>query len=573
MFQKLLLALLVMFWHFDCKAAALTAEIDRPRAAIGENFVLTIKADENIKEMPDLSPLDTDFRVFSRSVSQQNYIINGTAKAETSWRIGLTALRAGKLEIPAIRVGNDTTKPLFIEIGQGAPAEKMPVKAASSEAYQMRAEIVGERSQYYVQQPVKYNVIITDSGSLQGGEPVFDQENGNDWIIRSLGQPDITTQTVDNKTVRTIIFKYALFPQKSGELKIPEVVFNGAALGKNAGLNASVFSQDIFSLSINLPSIFNFETPVTLHAPSQNVTVLPAPQNYPGHWWLPAENVLLQARYLENNPQFEAGQAFSREIILTAYGITENQLPQLSLTSVNGLKQYPEKSSGQTRLEDNQIVAEKKTVVVYVPENGGEIVLPEIAVDWYNINTGRFEKAILPAQTINVAGRVAAEQIPLVSESPAVSQQTAAIVPAINPMWYKNVYVLSGLAFALGMLLSYFLFRCRFTAVKPQCEMRRYPDYLIKKAYQNDFRSLRDGLISWATGFYPDKQITNLRDVAAAVNNENLSRQIDIIMAKLYNPKDDSNWNPKIFADNLQKVMKKNDKKTKNKQLLPPLYE
>ena len=83
---------------------------------------------------------------------------------------------------------------------------------------------------------------------------------------------------------------------------------------------------------------------------------------------------------------------------------------------------------------------------------------------------------------------------------------------------------------------------------------------------------MRDGLVAWATGFYPEHQINNLKDVASAAKNPQFSEQINIILAKLYNPQDESLWNPKIFSDILKDLIKNKNKSAKENPLLPPLY-
>ena len=51
---------------------------------------------------------------------------------------------------------------------------------------------------------------------------------------------------------------------------------------------------------------------------------------------------------------------------------------------------------------NGEIISIKKFSNVFIPEKTGKITIPEISIDWYNIKTGRFEKAILPSQTFDV---------------------------------------------------------------------------------------------------------------------------------------------------------------------------
>ena len=560
--------LLMLFLTIKSAVASIVAEVSNSVQPLGQAFTLTLTADENVSASPDLSVLNRNFKVYSTSVSRQNYIINGKSSASTVWQIGLIALNSGEQEIPAIKVGNESSNPLKITVTDGIVEDSAVKKAPVKNGYKLQAEPVNQNEKYYVQQQINYDVVLTDNGSIVSGNPQFVTDN-SDWIILSLGNPQITNiKSQSGAALRQITFKYALFPQKSGTLRIPEVWFEGYAGNKDNSLN-NLLNQDIFNLAINTPSLFGFETPVSLKADSQTINILPVPADYSGKWWLPAKQVELSAEWIGEKPEFKAGEAVSRLITLKASGVTENQLPEINFKPAEGIKQYPEQPSRQGKISGQMPMAEQTVVNVYVPDKAGKLVLPEISVDWYNTATQQVEKAVIPAEEISVAasGIVAknikkpiSELLPL--EKPVPESQS---IP---------VYVYVVIAFAGGLILGFVLFKCRFTrVVKPQCETRTYPDFLIKKAYASDFRGLRDGLISWATGFYPEKPINNLKDVADAADDEKFTALTEVILAKLYNPQDETLWNPKDFNTALKRIIKQKKQKKSKDNTLPPLYE
>ena len=560
--------LLMLFLTLKSAVASIVAEVSNSVQPLGQAFTLTLTADENISASPDLSVLNHNFKVYSTSVSRQNYIINGKSSASTVWQIGLIALNGGEQEIPAIKVGNESSNPLKITVTDGIVEDSAVKKARVKNGYKLQAEPVNQNEKYYVQQQINYDVVLTDNGSIVSGNPQFVTDN-SDWIILSLGNPQITNiKSQSGAALRQITFKYALFPQKSGTLRIPEVWFEGYAGNKDNSLN-NLLNQDIFNLAINTPSLFGFETPVSLKADSQTINILPVPADYSGKWWLPAKQVELSAEWIGEKPEFKAGEAVSRLITLKASGVTENQLPEINFKSAEGIKQYPEQPSRQGKISGQMPMAGQTVVNVYVPDKAGKLVLPEISVDWYNTATQRVEKAVIPAEEISVAASgIVAKNI---------KKPTSELLPLEKPVPESQsipVYVYVVIAFAGGLILGFVLFKCRFTRVfKPQCETRAYPDFLIKKAYASDFRGLRDGLISWATGFYPEKPINNLKDVADAADDEKFTALTEVILAKLYNPQDETLWNPKDFNTVLKRIIKqKKQKKTKD-NTLPPLYE
>lgn len=601
MHKKFILAFIfVMLTSMNTHAATLSASVDKTTIPLGEAFTLTINADENLNESPDLNVLRKNFKVYSTSVSRQNYIINGQSEASVTWKIGLVALNEGNQEIPSIPVGKDKTPAVKINVIGASSAisndsalvsepSAQNEQVATSAKYGIRAFIENNEKPHYVQQQITYNVVISDDGSLTGGEPVFDANEAGNWIIRSLGQPQSTTKTIEGKKIRETTFRYALFAQKSGDLTIPQVWFNGYALQPNRANNTDIFNQDIFNFTIKMPAMFGMEKPVSLRVPAKKINILPIPADYPGTWWLPAEKVVLNAKWSDKVPQFKAGEAFSREITLQAVGVTESQLPDIKFPQTVDFRQYPEKPIRQSGSVNGLPAAEMKVINVYIPEKSGRLTLPAITVDWYNTQTGTFERATIPSEEIDVVPNPQlvnfsdntnhnadiAKNTTSSTERPIAKDNMQQIKPeekSVVATQNTFFYIILVAVFAAGMLVSWILFRHRPVAGKPQCEMRQYPEYLIKKAYQNDFRSLRDGLVSWATGFYPEHQINNLKDVAQAAENPQFARQIDIILAKLYNPQDESLWNPKIFSDILKDLVKNKNKTAKEKLPLPPLY-
>lgn len=560
--------LLMLFLTLKSAVASIVAEVSNSVQPLGQAFTLTLTADENISASPDLSVLNHNFKVYSTSVSRQNYIINGKSSASTVWQIGLIALNSGEQEIPAIKVGNESSNPLKITVTDGIVEDSAVKKARVKNGYKLQAEPVNQNEKYYVQQQINYDVVLTDNGSIVSGNPQFVTDN-SDWIILSLGNPQITNiKSQSGTALRQITFKYALFPQKSGTLRIPEVWFEGYADNKDNSLN-NLLNQDIFNLAINTPSLFGFETPVSLKADSQTINILPVPADYSGKWWLPAKQVELSAEWIGEKPEFKAGEAVSRLITLKASGVTENQLPEINFKPAEGIKQYPEQPSRQGKISGQMPMAEQTVVNVYVPDKAGKLVLPEISVDWYNTATQQVEKAVIPAEEISVAASgIVAKNI---------KKPTSELLPLEKPVPESQsipVYVYVVIAFAGGLILGFVLFKCRFTRViKPQCETRTYPDFLIKKAYASDFRGLRDGLISWATGFYPEKPINNLKDVADAADDEKFTALTEVILAKLYNPQDETLWNPKDFNTALKRIIKQKKQKKSKDNTLPPLYE
>lgn len=85
---------------------------------------------------PDLSPLQTDFEILNRSLQQRSSTVNGRRTQWSSLSLLLRAKRVGKLEIPALRFGDESSRPLSVTVL--ASTEPLPSAPPQSQAAPVR---------------------------------------------------------------------------------------------------------------------------------------------------------------------------------------------------------------------------------------------------------------------------------------------------------------------------------------------------------------------------------------------------------------------------------------------------
>ena len=373
-------------------AQTFNATVNRTDVPQGETFVLTLELiDGDDKGNPDLSVLDKDFIVYSVGTAFNYKYINGVSSKSRQWQIALMPKNSGSIEIPSIQMDNLATQPITLNVipaNQALSGEQnnpnQPAQNANRPKFDMVAKV--ENTSPYVQQQIDYTITIYDTGGLQGDAPQFIDDGSNDWIIKSLGSPTIGSKIVNGRSLREITFRYALFPQKSGTLKTPEVRFQGYYLTRSRGFNDPF--DDLFGGNlggIGFADMFATRNPVLLTAAPQSIQVRPIPSENGANWWLPAKQVALMAEWEPRQPQFKVGEAVSRTIYLKAVGVAENQLPDIRFAQTPDLKQYPDKAISSSGLENGQVVAVKKVTNVYIPTTSGAQTIPEIALDWFNV--------------------------------------------------------------------------------------------------------------------------------------------------------------------------------------------
>lgn len=187
-------------------------------------------------EKPDFSPLNRDFTVYMVSNSYKGIYTNGKMKKLYIWNVTMAADRTGRLyHSAAFRRQSGKSA----DHSQGRCRRRLPpAKDGKPAAPKFSVSRSISNSDPLVQQQINYTFKITAKEALQGNAPQFLSENADEWIIRALGDPVISTRLKDGVEEREITFKYALFPQKSGNLVIPEVRFDGYYADPDAGRNS-----------------------------------------------------------------------------------------------------------------------------------------------------------------------------------------------------------------------------------------------------------------------------------------------------------------------------------------------
>lgn len=554
--------------------AGVSASVQKNNFSAGEMIVLTIKSDENISQQPDLSVLKDKFSVAGTSMSKQSYMVNGQVSYEISWQLSMLPLQEGELIIPPITLGVQKTNPIKIsvsgdvdvssdmsnEVGSSVPTEDEDMQSKEP-IYQLEVQIEKHKEDPFVQQEINYLVYVKDKGELQNISLSF--EPTTDFLIEKLEEPYVK----EIAGHREIVFSYALFAQKSGVLQVPTVHMDASVYQKPL---VDTFFQGGF-FKINLPSFLGLQAPVSLNKKGPSIRVRPAPRDYSDRWWLPAEKISVSAKFVDLPQHIVEGSVLAREIIVSAVGLTDGQLPELDIVSNEEWKQYPEKPVGETLISNGKVTAVSKTINVMIPQKTGELVLPEIKIPWYNVLTQTVETAVVPAETIKVEQNYALKnsesELQIPQPTTEKNKKEVILWEMIAP--YFKIF----LAFLGGILISYLCFKPKkVKQVQKNAEIKT--EDIVQSAQKKDLKKLRDQLISWAAKNYPAQNVSNLKDVAKVLEDEDFNRAIDALSMVLYADQDKSAFDEKYFRKTFQRALKKQKKnKTKNQDPIPPLYQ
>jgi len=509
-------------------AAELEAQLGRQRLAMGETVELLLRL-RGGQEAPNISALGADFEVVDVRQSVRTQIVNGRRDASIDWILTLLPRRVGTLEIPALRAGQAESAALSLEVASARDHAALDSQPGSSAVVLLEAEV--DDPEPYVQSKVLLTARLTADGVLGGeiSDPVVAGA-----VVERVGKDRHFRSEIGGRSFDVVERQYAVFPQRSGELKIGPLRFEGRVRdeqprrrGAFGGSPFDAFGFD--SLRAGLAGSGGlFESffagggrPVRASSDSLTLAVRARPEAAGGEWWLPARKVELLEQWQRGTPVFRVGEPVNRDLVIRATGLSGAQLPELALAAVDGVKQYREPAVDDTVLADDEVVSVKLQRVALVPTRAGQVTLPAVELAWWDTEADMARTARLPERRIQVEPGNAAPAAPLGEEDLAAAslpgpgasatasagQNEPAHSAVDAPAWGSAVWVGAGLgALILGAVGVQVLRRHRFSRLTRE-EGRRGPQPGLRAAEARLRRACRAS--------NPTAAVAALREIAA----------------------------------------------------------
>ncbi len=488
------LVLAGLLWQTTLAVAApVKVEVDRKTVRLNESFQITFSTTEDPDGNPDFRPLEKEFEIIDRNHGTNSTWINGTSSTTIQWTFDVMAKHAGKVTIPALHFGSETSPALAITVTEGAAKPDVADNDAD-----LFLEVEATPKQGYVQSQILYTVRIYTRVKIADGK--LAEPEVADAVVTKLGEDKNYSTQVKGTEYVVVERNYAIFPQKSGTLTIPPLT-----------LTAGIFADDQGGLG----GFFGARTARTERVSSKPITlnILPAPASFKGHW-LAAEQLELKQAWSGDVQNMKVGEPLTRTLTLTAKGTTVGQLPKLyQSASSEDLKSYPDQPKLDEQKTSQGIVAVREEKIAFIPSKAGTYTLPALEIPWFNVQSQKIEFAQIPAVTVTATGegKVAEPNLaPAVDKSVEKPVNKAAVTyspSAVSPdAGAGNSFLWQGLAgfFAFGWLATLIVFFRpwkKVTKVVPEKNPDMTPD--IKKACANhDANGAKLALIAWGKQEY-----------------------------------------------------------------------
>ena len=569
-------------------AQDLEVSVDRAELARGETLTYTIRIYEQRQGMQlDLTPLTDDFDVLGTRTSSQVRSINGQTESWTDYIVTLFPLTEGELTIPPIEINNLQTEPIVISVVNEGPR-------SNQDNDELFLEIEVNKEALYVQEQLLFTVKLyyTINGIRN---PQFTELEMEDTVIQLIGSPNQYEQIIEGVRYGVYEKRYVIFPQRSGPLEIPDILFRGEVTD---GSSNFVFRN------LNTRRVTAFIEGITISVNERPVDA----QEFDN--WLPVTNLSISEEWSTDLENLSVGDSITRTITLTADGLDGAVLPPFSPETLDGINVYQDPASIERTYVDGSIVGTRVESSTLVPVIAGTIEIPEIVIPWWDVSSDELKEAVITAKSIQVStieGEIPSEQAEesignleeLLAASPTVDQE---MIDAQEEEEFIEVGIY-WLNYIIAFICIVVLTSIYRLVLRPNNE--EISDYLqnLKNKYKSrispynnervafrqlktackkeDLTKIKGALITWCDHYSRENKLNTIEGILQNPNWSSLHSIIINLQNTLYF-KDKSAQNVQIFSSKelLKEIKNLRDLKRRQKKItnlterysLPPLY-
>ena len=595
-------------------SAAVSATVNNTDVAEGATLQLILRSDSDPIHEPQVDVLQKNFVITGRQQSYQKSVVNGRIKAEKTWVFNLMPNKLGKLTIPAIRMGNEKTKPIEINVskataragsgsgsGSGSGAGLIPVtsqittgatapagRGQRNQNAQTAKQDSGvdvfieggvENKNPYVQSQVLYVARLYSATKIEQG--TWPPPAVVDALIEPLGDDIYFQDSRKGRIYNVVERRYVIFPQKSGKVEIPPSEFVGTVFSGASGARGLMSFG--FGAAGTVLGGFGATESLKVRSDPVVINVLPKPAEFNGKWWLPAYDLKLSEKFEPDYASFKVDEAVTRSMTIEATGLLAAQLPDVSFGNVSGVRVYPGKAEKTNRVTDKGIVGKVEKSEVLIPLTGGEMVIPAITIKWWNVASRRVETATIPERKVIVEGAPVASKPKEVktSESLEPVQTDKVKTPSSKKsFWNLRNSILVGiivLLLSVVVTLMYFLFRKQKRTNPAKTEEKSQRQYFKDleeaiKSEKDNPKEVADALMNWGRKYWEKNPPRNVTVIADKLKSPELKKELEELNQSIYAKGQKNNFDKDRLLAVLKSALDAKIKQDKQVKPVPDLY-
>ena len=392
--------IICLIWPTILFAAEFTASVNRNQVAVGERLSLMLELSSGSADgQPEVAALNEHFDVTPGGQSSKTSIINGNFSSSTRWQYILIPRKAGTITIPAISIqtSDGEAKSQSIELAV-SKASSLP-DADKEQNISISAK--ASKRDPYKNEPITYTITLVAQKTLANVQ--LSELKLDDAIIETIKAPAVYDRVFNGVVVKIIEATYRITPLKSGEITIPAIIVQGDVATRDRRNRFDSLLGDESDAFFDRLGAFGLTKLEPFRVASNDITLDVKPPISQVKPWLPAELIQLSESW-DSTQTFQVGEPITRSITIHGRGIAASQLPDLEkqLKNIQGSKVYADQPETKNSIENETLTSWRKENYTLIPQQPGELTLPEIAVSWWNVKENKLEEATIEARTVQV---------------------------------------------------------------------------------------------------------------------------------------------------------------------------
>jgi hypothetical protein len=489
------------------------ASVDRASVRTNESFTFVLRAEGPVRGDPETGPLAAQFDVLNAMSSRRIGIVNGRATEVNEWQYQLMPKSAGDFTVPALRLGDRLSNTVNVRV--------LPPDSSTSAAADVFMELTAEPDVVYAQSQVLFTLRLYVAVTTGRATLTAPETTGVEAIVEKLGEDSAYVTSRGGRSFNVRERRYAVFPQQPGSLTIGPVTFEAMVIPDRGFSRVQRFRSDVLELTVQ-PAV----------AP---------PSSLEGAAWLPAQEITLSEEWSDPKSDVAVGVPRTRTIVIEGVGLLETQLPDIPLEPQPGIRQYADQPELEREVTGDGLKSRRSVSYAVIAQTPGDVTLAGVRLPWWNVTTGRWEVAELPARALHVTPTAdAAEPLPAVAED-----ASAAVAPDASARERSSYWPwITGLL-AAGWLVTLGLWwRARVrgprppspraaAAADPKPALRKILRDLRSACAVSDPAAARNALLNYADSRFEPTPPRSLGALAALLPDA-VAREVLTLEAHLY---------------------------------------
>lgn len=566
---KSILVLLCLLLSAEAISQTLSSTVDRNRLSANQTLRLTLSYDGSTRtDALDLSALEQDFDIVSRSSGTSYQLSNNERARSTTWELVLIPKRTGRLVVPSFSLGNIISDAIQIDVvAAGEVADDDDPMSVTLKLDRESAK-VGE--QVLVTVTLRARTFLADLG---GEELKVDNAD-----IKLVSQKDFG-EVKNGINWRVIEWTYALFPQTNDSIVIPRQLFT-------AIIPSTRQRSFLDSFALRGQRIARRSEPAAIKiSEGDNL-----------HDWFPASNVSIESNWTSDPKELRVGEPMTRMVTVKAESQLAAGIPpsiQVSAEAPTRYKEYQDQPSLENTETASGITGVRTESSAIVPSKDGTIVFPEQVVHWWDINAKTWKESVLPEERYEVlpavqgqnfsppqptSEPVSAGDVGFGEDASLFGKQSGAVTlrSSNDALWRWATIALAIIVVVQGILLIRSKNRTAATqkpAAASQNESEKHAwRALLTAIDSNKADQIRSAIVDWSRTKWPKESVHTLSSLASKSASEDFRCALGDLERIIFKDDNSLSLNTDALKSGLDDLRSAPEAKNKPASELSPLY-